>query len=177
MRELGLSYWAITDHSKSSIQANGLDAKRLREQLKEIKAINQQLADEGVDFRLLTGTEVDILAEGKLDFPDDLLAELDVVVASAHQRLAIDEAQNTKRIIRAAENKYVHMLGHLTGRLLLERDPQKVNIREVIDACAATGTWIELNATPDRLDMDWRHWQSRQEQGREMRHQLRRAPL
>src|SRR6185503_10771494 len=83
MRELGLAYWAITDHSKSSIQANGLDAKRLREQIKEVKAINQRLADEGVDFRLLTGTEVDILAEGKLDFPDDVLAELDVVVASA----------------------------------------------------------------------------------------------
>ena len=165
MRELGLSYWAITDHSKSSIQANGLDAKRLRQQIKEIKAINQQLADEGIDFRLLTGTEVDVLAEGKLDFPDDLLAELDVVVASAHQRLAIDEAQNTKRIIRAAENKYVHILGHLTGRLLLERDPQKVNIREVIDACAANGTWIELNATTDRLDMDWRHWQYAKSKG------------
>jgi DNA polymerase (family 10) len=165
MQELGLSYWAITDHSKSSIQANGLDVKRLREQIKEIKAINQRLADEGVDFRLLTGTEVDVLAEGKLDFPDDVLAELDVVVASAHQRLAIDEAQNTKRIIRAAENKYVHMLGHLTGRLLLERDPQKVNIREVIDACAANSTWIELNATPDRLDMDWRHWQYAKSKG------------
>jgi DNA polymerase (family 10) len=159
MRELGLAYWAITDHSKSSVQANGLDAARLRQQLKEILALNQRLADEGVDFRLLTGTEVDVLAEGKLDFPDDVLAELDVVVASAHQRLALDEAQNTKRIIRAAENKYVHILGHLTGRLLLERDAQKVNVREVIDACAATGTWIELNATPDRLDMDWRHWQ------------------
>jgi len=105
------------------------------------------------------------LAEGKLDFPDDLLAELDVVVASAHQRLAIDEAQNTERIIRAAENKYVHMLGHLTGRLLLERDPQKVNIRDVIEACAETGTWIELNATPDRLDMDWRHWQYAKSKG------------
>lgn len=165
MHELGLSYWAITDHSKSSIQANGLDVTRLRQQLKEIKALNQRLADEGIDFRLLTGTEVDILAEGKLDFPDDVLAELDVVVASAHQRLAIDEAQNTKRIIRAAENKFVHMLGHLTGRLLLDRDPQKVNIREVIDACAATGTWIELNATPDRLDMDWRHWQYAKSKG------------
>lgn len=159
MRELGLAYWAITDHSKSSFQANGLDATRLRKQIKEVKALNQRLADEGTDFRLLTGTEVDILAEGKLDFPDDVLAELDVVVASAHQRLALDEAQNTKRIIRAAENKFVHMLGHLTGRLLLDRDPQKMNIREIIDACAANGTWIELNATPDRLDMDWRHWQ------------------
>ena len=165
MCELGLSYWAITDHSKSSIQANGLDVKRLRQQIKEIKELNQRLADEGVDFRLLTGSEVDILAEGKLDFPDDVLAELDVVVASAHQRLAIDEAQNTQRIIRAAENKYVHMLGHLTGRLLLERDPQKINVREVIDACAATGTWIELNATPERLDMDWRHWPYAQSKG------------
>jgi DNA polymerase (family 10) len=165
MQELGLAYWAITDHSKSSFQANGLDVARLRKQIKEVKALNQKLADGGVDFRLLTGTEVDVLAEGKLDFPDDVLAELDVVVASAHQRLAIDEAQNTKRIIRAAENKFVHMLGHLTGRLLLERDAQKVNVREVIDACAANGTWIELNAAPDRLDMDWRHWQYAKSKG------------
>ncbi len=165
MRELGLAYWAITDHSKSSFQANGLDAARLRKQIKDVKALNLQLADEGTDFRLLTGTEVDVLAEGKLDFPDDLLAELDVVVASAHQRLALDEAQNTKRIIRAVENKYVHMLGHLTGRLLLERDPQKMNIHEVIDVCAANGTWIELNATPERLDLDWRHWQYAKSKG------------
>lgn len=165
MRELGLAYWAITDHSRSSIQANGLDPARLRQEIKEVKALNEKLADEGTDFRLLTGTEVDILAEGRLDFPDDLLAELDVVVASAHQRLALDEAENTKRIIRAAENKYVHILGHLTGRLLLDRDPQKMNVREIIDACAANGTWIELNATPDRLDMDWRHWQYAKSKG------------
>ncbi|HLP76176.1 MAG TPA: DNA polymerase/3'-5' exonuclease PolX, partial [Candidatus Paceibacterota bacterium] len=141
MMEMGLSYWAVTDHSKSSFQANGLDAVRLRKQIKEVKALNERLANEGIDFRLLTGTEVDILAEGRLDFSDDVLAELDVVVASAHQRLAIDEAENTKRIIRAAENKYVHMLGHVTGRLLLEREAQKVNVPAVIDACAATGTW------------------------------------
>jgi DNA polymerase (family 10) len=158
MDELGLAYWAITDHSKTSIQANGLEVQRVREEIKEVQRINRRLADEGIDFRLLTGTEVDILAEGKLDFPDDLLAELDVVVASAHQRLALDEAQNTERIIRAAKNRYVHMLGHLTGRLLLERDPQKVNVQAVIDACAETGTWIELNASPERFDMDWRHW-------------------
>jgi DNA polymerase (family 10) len=158
MRELGLAYWAITDHSKTSIQANGLDIPRVREQIKEIRQINQRLADEGADFRLLIGTEVDILAEGKLDFPDDLLAELDVVVASAHQRLALEEAQNTERIIRAVKNRYVHMLGHVTGRLLLEREGQKVNVRAVIDACAETGTWIELNASPERFDMDWHHW-------------------
>ena len=157
-QDLGFAYWAITDHSKASFQANGLDAAKLRQQIREIKKINERLADEGNDFRLLTGIEVDILAEGKLDFPDDVLAELDVVVASAHQRLALDEAQNTKRIIRAAENRYVHMLGHLTGRLLLQREPQQVNVHAVIDACAAAGTWIELNAAPDRLDMDWHHW-------------------
>lgn len=158
MMELGLDYWAITDHSQSSFQANGLDPARLRSQIREVKAVNQRLADEGIDFRLLTGTEVDVLAEGRLDFPDDLLEELDVVVASAHQRLALEEAENTRRIIRAAENRYVHMLGHLTGRLLLEREPQKMNVRAIIDACAETGTWIELNAAPDRLDLDWRHW-------------------
>jgi DNA polymerase (family 10) len=106
----------------------------------------------------LTGAEVDILAGGKLDFPDDLLAELDVVVASVHQRLKEDEAETTCKIIAVAENPYVHILGHLTGRLLLEREPYKVDQRAVIDACAATGTWIELNASPWRLDMDWRLW-------------------
>jgi DNA polymerase (family 10) len=158
MVELGLSYWAITDHSKSSFQANGLDAARVRKQIQEIRELNRRLADEGVRFRLFTGTEVDILKEGKLDFPDDLLAELDVVVASAHQRLAESEAETTKRLIRAAENPWVHMLGHLTGRLLLEREPFKVDQRAVIDACAETGTWIELNASPMRFDMDWRQW-------------------
>ncbi len=157
MQELGFSYWAITDHSKSSFQAHGLDPARLRQQLKEAKKINERLADEGVDFRLLTGTEVDILKD-KLDFDDDLLASLDVVVASLHAGFSANEADNTKRIMRAAENPYVHMLGHLTGRLLLEREPYKVNQQAIIDACAATGTWIELNANPYRFDMDWRLW-------------------
>jgi DNA polymerase (family 10) len=158
MRELGLAYWGITDHSKSSFQANGLDAARVRQQLKEIAAINAGLAKEGTDFRLLTGTEVDILTNGKLDFPDDLLAELDVVIASIHTGFTQSEAETTKRLIGAAENPYVHMLGHLTGRLLLEREPYKVDHRAVIDACAETGTWIELNAHPMRFDMDWRWW-------------------
>ncbi len=158
MRELGLAYWAVTDHSKASFQANGLDATRVRQQLKEINHINQQLAKEGTEFRLLTGAEVDILKDGKLDFPDDLLAELDVVVASIHQSFTQTEAETSQRLIGAARNPYVHILGHLTGRLLLERDPYKVDQRAVIDACAETGTWIELNANPLRLDMDWRLW-------------------
>jgi len=156
MDELGLEYWAITDHSKASYQANGLDAKRLREQVREIKQINDQLAARGSDFRLLTGTEVDILRD-RLDFDDELLAELDVVVASLHVP-AGSEAENTKRLIRAAENRFVHILGHLTGRLLLEREPYPVNVQAVIDACAGTGTWIELNCNPRRFDLDWRWW-------------------
>jgi len=158
VRELGCAYWAITDHSKSSFVANGLDAKRLRQQLEAVKKINQRFAEQDDDFRLLTGSEVDILADGKLDFPDDLLADLDVVVASVHQGFSHSEAETTKRIIRAAQNPYVHMLGHLTGRLLLEREPYKLNQHAVIDACAETGTWIELNANPYRFDLDWRLW-------------------
>ncbi len=156
MEELGLEYWAITDHSKASFQANGLDVKRLREQIVEIKKLNEKIAARGSDFRLLTGSEVDILKDG-LDFPDDVLAELDVVVASLHVA-GSDEAENTKRLIRAAENPHVHILGHLTGRLLLEREPYPLNVHVVIDACAATGTWIELNCNPWRFDLDWRHW-------------------
>ena len=156
MERLGLEYWAITDHSKSSFQANGLDAKRLREQIKAIKKINEQFAKRGSEFKLLAGTEVDILKNG-LDFDDELLSELDVVVASLHVP-SNNEAENTKRLIRAVENKYVHIIAHMTGRLLLEREPYPVNVQAVIDACAATGTWIELNCNPHRFDLDWRHW-------------------
>lgn len=156
MEELGLAYWGITDHSKASFQANGLDARRLREQLKAIKELNAKLADQGSDFRLLTGCEVDILKD-KLDHDDDLLAELDIVVASLHVP-ANNEAENTKRLIRAAKNRFVHTLGHLSGRLLLEREPYPMNQQAVIDACAETGTWIELNCNPYRFDLDWRLW-------------------
>ncbi len=163
MENLGLQYWAITDHSKASYQANGLDPKRLRDQLVEIKTLNEKIAARGSDFRLLTGSEVDILKD-RLDCDDDLLAELDVVVASLHVPSS-SEAENTKRLIRAAENPFVHILGHLTGRLLLEREPYPVNLPAVIDACAATGTWIELNCNPYRFDLDWRHWPYAKSQG------------
>jgi len=163
MQELGFSYWAITDHSKSSFQANGLDADRLRKQIKEVAAINKQLEGEGSEFRLLSGTEVDILKD-KLDFDDDLLAELDVVVASLHVP-ANNEAENTKRILRAVENPHVHIIGHLSGRLLLGRDPYPVNQEAVIDACAETGTWLELNCNPRRFDLDWRQWQYAKSKG------------
>jgi DNA polymerase (family 10) len=155
-QELGCAYWAVTDHSRSSFQAHGLEPARLRDQIKAIKELNEKLADDGSEFRLLAGSEVDILKE-RLDFDDDLMAQLDIVVASLHVA-GSDEADNTKRLIRAAENPNVHILGHLTGRLLLEREAYKLNQHAVIDACAETGTWIELNANPYRLDMDWRVW-------------------
>ena len=158
MIELGCAYWAVTDHSKAAFQANGLDEARVRKQIKEIRELNQKLEDDGEDFRLFTGTEVDILKDGRLDFPDDLLAELDVVVASIHQSFTLTEAEMTARLVGAAKNPFVNTLGHLTGRLLLEREPYKVNHAAVIEACAETGTWIELNASPLRMDMDWRHW-------------------
>lgn len=163
MDELGLAYWAVTDHSQASFQANGLDARRVREQIQEIKQINARLEDQGSDFRLLTGTEVDVLRD-RLDFDDELLAELDVVVASLHVP-ANNEAENTKRLIRAAENRFVHMLGHLTGRLLLEREPYPINIPAVMDACAETGTWLELNCNPRRFDLDWRLWPHAKQKG------------
>jgi len=158
MRDLGCSYWAITDHSRSSVQANGLSPERLRQQITAIRAINKRFDAERSPFRLLSGSEVDILPEGKLDFDDELLAELDIVVASLHQGLTQNEAEMTKRLISTAQNRFVHVLGHMTGRLLMERDGYKVNQRAVIDACAETGTWIELNANPYRFDMDWRLW-------------------
>jgi DNA polymerase (family 10) len=162
-QELGCAYWAVTDHSRASFQANGLDPARLRQQIKAVRAVNERLADEGSEFRLLTGTEVDVLKE-RLDFDDDLLAELDVVVASLHVA-GSDEADNTKRLLRAVQCPFVHMIGHVTGRLLLEREAQKVNTQAVIEACAATGTWIELNANPYRFDMDWRSWPTARAKG------------
>jgi DNA polymerase (family 10) len=161
-RELGLEYLGIADHSKSSFQANGLDATRLLAQQKEIAALNEQLDGE---LTLLAGTECDILKDGSLDFPDEVLAGLDYVVASVHSSFTLGEAAMTKRLIRAMENPYVTMLGHMTGRILLSREPYAVDIPAVLEAAAATGTIIELNASPWRLDLDWRWWPLAKEKG------------
>lgn len=164
-RELGLQYLGIADHSKSSFQANGLDETRLRAQIAAIRALNRRFADEGETFRLFAGSEVDIHKDGSLDFDDGLLAELDYVVASVHQAMTLPEAEMTARLIRAAACPQVTMLGHLTGRLLLQREAYAVDIPAVLEACAATGTWIELNGSPWRLDLDWRWWKLAAEKG------------
>ena len=160
-QELGLQYLGIADHSKSSFQANGLHEDRLRRQIAEIKAMNADFDG----FRLFAGSEVDILKDGSLDFDDDLLAELDYVVASVHNVMNLPEAEMTARIIKAIENPHVTMLGHATGRLLCQRPSYAVNIPAIIDAAAATGTIIELNASPWRLDLDWRWWKLAKEKG------------
>ena len=160
-KELGLEYLGIADHSKASFQANGLDETRLAAQVARIAELNA--ADS--EFRIFAGTECDILKDGSLDFPDEVLATLDYVVASVHSSFTLPEAEMTKRIIRAMENPHVTMLGHLTGRLLLSREPYQLNIPAILDAAAATGTIIELNANPRRLDMDWRWWPLAREKG------------
>lgn len=155
-RELGLQYLGISDHSKSSPQANGLDEERLSAQITAIADWNRHHG--GPHFRLFAGSEVDIHKDGSLDFDDDLLASLDFTVASVHNAFTLDEDAMTRRIIRAMENPYVTMLGHLTGRLLLRRDGYAVNHEKIIDCAAATRTVIELNCNPKRFDMDWRWW-------------------
>ena len=167
-RALGLQYLGIADHSKASFQASGLDEKRLLAQIREIGKHNERFAAEAAAegaFRLFAGSEVDILKDGSLDFSDEVMAQLDYVVASVHNAFSLGEAEMTRRIIRAVENPHVTMLGHLTGRLLLKREPYAVDVPAVIDACAATGTIIELNANPWRLDMDWRWWPLAREKG------------
>ncbi|WP_309396509.1 DNA polymerase/3'-5' exonuclease PolX [Cerasicoccus maritimus] len=159
---LGLEYLGIADHSKASFQASGLEEERLTAQIEKIRALN---ASGKFKCHVFAGSEVDILKDGSLDFDNDMLAQLDYVVASVHNALTLTEEEMTARIIRAIENEHVTMLGHMTGRLLLRREPYAVNVGKVIDAAIANNTIIELNANPWRLDMDWRHWKAASEKG------------
>ena len=160
--ELGLEYLGISDHSKTSYQANGLHEDRLMAQVEAMHAYN---ASEDAKIHLFAGSEVDILKDGSLDFADDVLAQLDFVVASVHQSMQLDEATMTARIIRAMENPHVTMLGHVTGRILLRREPYAVNLEKIIDCAAETGTIIELNCSSKRMDMDWRWWRQARDKG------------
>ena len=159
--ELGLDYLGIADHSQSSFQANGLNETRLAEQIELIAQYNAK----SPDFHVFAGSEVDILKDGRLDFPDDVMARLDYVVASVHNAMSQDEEAMTARVIRAIENEYVTMLGHATGRLLLQREPYKINLEKIIDCAARTGTWIELNCSSMRMDLDWRWWRRARDKG------------
>jgi len=149
----GLQYIAITDHTQSLAMTNGLDEARAYACAERIRACSATLKG----FTVLAGIECDILADGRLDLDDDCLASLDIVVASVHSAMQQDEAEMTARVIKAVEHPSVDIIGHLTGRLLLRRDPSRVNIEKVIDAAAANGVALEINSQPDRLDLSDSH--------------------
>ncbi len=158
---LGFQYLGISDHSKSSYQANGLNEDRLIAQIEEIQAFNRTVSG----FRLFSGVECDILKDGSLDFPDEILDLLDFVVVSVHSFFTMDRVKMTDRIIKAISNPHATFLGHMTGRLLTRRDPYEVDLPAVIRAAAQTGTIIEFNCTPQRMDLDWRWWREAKEKG------------
>lgn len=151
-KELGYKYLGICDHSQSAVYAGGLKLAELKKQWKEIDAVNKKMKG----FVVLKGTEVDILPDGSLDYDDDTLSKFDFVIASVHSRFNMTEDAMTERICKALSNKYVDILGHPTGRLLLSREGYAIDMKKVIDAAAKYKKVIELNANPHRLDVDWR---------------------
>lgn len=150
-KEQGFEYLVISDHSRSAFYANGLSIERIQAQHAEIDELNKKLAP----FRIFKSVESDILNDGSLDYPDEILASFDMVIASVHSNLKMNEEKAMARILKAIENPYTTILGHMTGRLLLSRNGYPVNHQQVIDACAANNVVVELNAHPRRLDIDW----------------------
>ncbi|MFA6540189.1 MAG: DNA polymerase/3'-5' exonuclease PolX [Bacteroidota bacterium] len=160
-QQLGWQYLGIADHSKVAAYANGLDEKRVKKQQNEIDELNSNFKN----FQLFNGSEVDILPNGDMDFNDKVLASFEYVVASVHSSFKMTEAEMTKRILKAVKNKNVTIIGHLTGRLLLQRDGYPLNQIEIINAAADYGKIIEINAHPSRLDLDWRLCKYAKEKG------------
>ncbi len=150
-KELGYGYIGITDHSKAAFYANGLQPERVLQQMAAIDELNAKMAP----FRIFKGIESDILNDGSLDYEEDILKKFDFIIASVHTNLRMDEEKATRRLVTAIENPYTTILGHPTGRLLLSRKGYPIDHKKVIDACAANGVAIELNANPYRLDLDW----------------------
>ncbi len=158
---LKLEYLGMCDHSKSAFYAKGLSIERVLQQQEEIDHLNKKLDG----FKIFKGIESDILNDGSLDYPDEILKKFDFIVASVHSNLKMDEEKATARIIKAVENPYTTILGHPTGRLLLSRKGYPIDYKKVIDACAANNVVIEINANPLRLDLDWRWHQYALEKG------------
>ncbi len=149
-RQKGYSYAAITDHSRSLKIANGLELSRLQEQHQIIREMNKEFKD----FTLLTGVEMDILPNGDLDYPDEILEQMDVVIASVHTAFKQSKKEITHRITKAMENEHVDIIAHLTGRILGRREPYAVDVEALIETAAKTGTILEINSSPDRLDIN-----------------------
>jgi DNA polymerase (family 10) len=152
-RARGYQYVAITDHTKHATVARGLDEKRLAKQLNEI----EKLSEDFDDIRILKSSEVDILADGKLDLSDSMLGRLDLVVAAVHYKFELNAREQTERMLRAMDNKYLSILAHPTGRLLGERPAYPLDIERVIEGAKERGVALELNAHPARLDLDEVH--------------------
>jgi DNA polymerase (family X) len=152
-RARGYQYFGVADHSKSAHYAGGLSVDEIKAQHAEIDALNKRY---GKDFRILKGIESDILADGSLDYADDVLERFDFVVASVHSRFKLDRKAQTERILRALANPHTTILGHMTGRQLLRRPGYELDIETILAACAEHGVAVEINANPWRLDLDWR---------------------
>jgi len=150
-RAMGLQYFGISDHSQTAVYANGLKPNRVLAQMKEVDKLNTEMAP----FKIFKGIESDILNDGSLDYDESILKQFDYVVASVHSNIKMKEADANKRLLKAIENPYTTILGHMTARLLLTRAGFPVDHKLIIDACAANDVIIEINANPKRLDMDW----------------------
>jgi DNA polymerase (family X) len=151
-KNMGYSYVGICDHSESAFYARGLSPERIKQQRKELDTINKK-----IDINILYGIEIEIHKDGSIDYSDDVLSSFDFVIAGVHSSFNLEQKEMTKRIITTLKNKYVTMLAHPTGRLLLERDAYQIDMNTVIQACSDYGKIIELNANPRRLDIDWRY--------------------
>lgn len=152
-QQKGLEYLVISDHSKTAAYAQGLNEEQVARQHAEIDKLNEQL----MPFKIFKSIESDILGDGNLDYSNEVLATFDLVIASVHSNLYMNEEKAMMRLLKAIENPYTSILGHMTGRLLLSRNGYPIDHKKIIDACAANNVVIELNANPRRLDMDWRH--------------------
>ena len=160
-KELGYEYLGISDHSRTASYAGGLEIEKVQLQQKEIDELNKELAP----FKIFKGIESDILLDGSLDYPEEVLKSFDFVVSSIHSSLGMDRKKATARLLKAIENPYTTILGHPTGRLLLRREGYPIDHKAIIDACAKFGVVIEINANPWRLDLDWRWVQYAMEKG------------
>jgi DNA polymerase (family X) len=156
-RRHGYTYFGVSDHSQSAHYAGGLSLAEIFEQHAEIDGLNDHY---GEKFRILKGIESDILSDGSLDYPDDVLARFDFVVASIHSRFRLGWKEQTDRVLRAIANPRTTILGHMTGRQLLRRPGYDVDVERILRACAKHGVAVEINANPWRLDLDWR-WHQR----------------
>ena len=161
LKKMGFGYCGVADHSRSAFYAGGIPGEKIPEYLAEIDNINKKYPD----FRIFKGIESDILADGSLDYDDELLESFDFVIIAIHSNFNMDEKKMTDRIIKAMQNKNTTMLAHPTGRLLLARDPYNVNIMEIIDAASEYDVDLEINASPFRLDLDWQHCKYAREKG------------